>query len=401
MQWVMEDWLSTRVLLQLPVFDALPLRAASQSLRTLSELAAAESLAGLRAQQLPSPDSSVHWLRGLAQAHAPPRLVCVGGYNSNWNRHEPVSQDGDAMGCETSCESTCSFQGNDTVSMQMRSMLPAMLYPRADLAVASGWECSTVYAVGGRAGEERHASVESLDLVRWQLYGEGWQERPAMMQGRSGLVVGLLGSHLVAAGGRGQGGVLRDVEVCDLRVADNFQALPPLQEPREYPCSAIVNSEFWVMAGGETGRSNTVEIFDVGLEMWRPGPELRVKRYGASAVWHDGRIFVVGGSHNFRGKQFTTIEWLDPREGTWTCHDVQAPDGPGYRSSLWGSGVVAHGSALWICGGAFRESEESLSTVYRLDLRTLRVDTLDKALGSLPGCGRLQVARWCGGACIV
>jgi len=225
-----------------------------------------------------------------------------------------------------------------------------------------------------------------------------------MMQGRSGLVVGVLGVHLIAAGGRGPGGVLREAEICDLRDSSaGFQAMPSLQEPREYASSAVVDSEFWVMGGGETGATNSVEIWNAALGLWRTGTDMREKRYGGSAVWHDGRIWVVGGSRHFRGKQLTTLEVLDPREGYWTCHNLSAPEGPGYSSSLWGSGVVAHGSSVWICGGAYRESEESLSTVYRLDLRTLQLETLSQALGDAlaPSEGRLEVARWCGAACIV
>lgn len=98
----------------------------------------------------------------------------------------------------------------------------------------------------------------------------------------------------------------------------------------------------------------------------------REKRYGASAVWLQGRLYVVGGSHHFRTspvfflwlqnesgslkilkcrldeedlgwrylwqalcpgqRNITTLESMDPREGVWECYDLQALEGAGYQS---------------------------------------------------------------------
>eukprot|EP00435_Cladocopium_sp_Y103_P065226 s979_g27.t1 len=70
------------------------------------------------------------------EAHAPPLLVCVGGYNSNWNRHEPVLQEDDAIGCEDTAEVVCSLTGIQGSSGRWRCALPPMTQKRADVAVA-------------------------------------------------------------------------------------------------------------------------------------------------------------------------------------------------------------------------------------------------------------------------
>mmetsp|Transcript_59970 Transcript_59970/g.140086 ORF Transcript_59970/g.140086 Transcript_59970/m.140086 type:complete len:400 (-) Transcript_59970:113-1312(-) len=399
MECGIEEWLLAKVIERLPIFDALPLRAASQGLRGVVESTAVTLLAELT--RPPSPHRQARQLlRGLAQAHAPPRLICIGGYNSNWNRHEPVSQVDDAGGCETSAEVVCSITG-DQVSSQCRRMLPPMLQHRADLAVASaGVSSTTLFALGGRHGEKRHCSVERLDLLAWELRGEGWQPMPPMLAGRSGLAAGYIQGSLIVAGGRCSAGVLREAECCSV-TGESFVALPSMTEAREYAASAVVGSDFWVLGGGETGRSSSVEIWNAEVGCWRTGPEMRERRYGASAVWHGGRLVVVGGSYHFRKRKLTTLECLDPREGVWSCYDLQALDGPGYQSSLWGSGVTASGNSLFIAGGAFRESEESLSGVYSLDLRTFHLRSLSAVLGGPSWAGQLQVPRWCGGACIV
>jgi len=380
-----------KVVERLPVFDALPVRAASQGLRRLAESTCAELLAEL------APEAAWHgtpMLRALAQAHAPPRLVCIGGYNSNWNRHEPVLQQGDAAGCEISAEVVCSLTG-DEQSSRWRCRLPPMLHPRADVAVVSGPTRGTLFALGGRHGEQRHSSVERLDLLAWQGENRGWQMMPSMLESRSGLAASVMGGGLIVAGGRSSTkGVLREVEFW--QPGGEWTLAPSMQQPREYAACVTVDDEFWALGGGETGRSSTVEIWNAESAHWRWGPELREKRYGASAVWHKGRIYLVGGSHHFRKRKLTTLECLDPREGTWESHDLTL-EGPGYQCSLWGSGIAAFENTLFVCGGAFRDLEESLNTVYSIDLRTLQLKQL--SLGG-EAC-QLEVPRWCGGACIV
>jgi len=109
---------------------------------------------------------------------------------------------------------------------------------------------------------------------------------------------------------------------------------------------------------------------------------------------------VAGGSTHFPRKQLTTVEALDPREGgPWKVHHFAARRGPGYRASLWGAAVAAHDNHLFICGGANREADESQDTIFRIDLRNMQLDVPAFEEGGL-SC-RLQVPRWCGGACVL
>mmetsp|Transcript_84663 Transcript_84663/g.218216 ORF Transcript_84663/g.218216 Transcript_84663/m.218216 type:complete len:136 (+) Transcript_84663:830-1237(+) len=131
-----------------------------------------------------------------------------------------------------------------------------------------------------------------------------------------------------------------------------------------------------------------------------------VARFGAGAAWHEGRILVAGGSTHFGRKQLTTLEALDPREGTWRLEKAfRTPAGPGYQTSLWGCSVAVHAHWLYLCGGTFREAEESQDTLFRIDLRTMELDTCNFLAADSPEQGpvklALQVPRWCGGACVI
>jgi len=390
--------------------------------------------------------SPLRWVRAFAQTRAAPRLIAAGGYNSLWNDHEAVLQPEDGDGCERSVESVCSLLGS-TVSRRLRCVFPKMNCQRADMTLVHGEEPYTLYAVGGRHGSRRHASVERFDLLGWLLDEEtssSWRHVPPMQMERSGLVAGVVGGLLIAAGGRTTGGrVLNEVEAyrCDADTGDcswyqfdedqgmgvkpssssssaaaAWMSLEPMREAREYAASAFLNGscpEFWVMGGGDSVQgSKSVEVFDLELSKWRAGPEMSLARYGAGGVEHGGRIYVVGGSSKWGQRHLTTLEALDPRSGSWEVTSFPAPKGPGFWTSLWGCSVAAQGNYLFLCGGTFREAEESLDAVFIVDLRTMELHTAAH-LGMHPGetpsddmpCRggplRMQVPRWCGGACML
>jgi len=255
---------------------------------------------------------------------------------------------------------------------------------------------------------QRHASVEALDIIQWRLSGhtaeQAWEPLTPMSIGRSGLAAGLArGNRLIAAGGRAfHHGVVREAEVLNVDSASDagWVSLQSMHEAREYAASAVVDGdEFWVFGGGGHGGSNTVEVLDLESGCWRQGPAMRMARWGAGAVWHDGRIFVAGGSTHFGRRQLTTLEVLDPREaGEWQLHSFPTPQGPGYSSSLWGASMAARGHNLFLCGGVYREAEESQQSIFRIDLRMLQLEILRNAAGQTV---RLDVPRWCGGACLI
>lgn len=400
--------LRERALGCLSVRDLLAARAVDRSAPELVQRAVQRLVQRCRSRQLPVTahgEPGIRWLLALSEVRAPPRLVVVGGYNSAWNQHEPVLEVGDGGGCEQSGEVVCSLPGGGTSGAWKRS-LPRMVHRRADLALVLGQEPVVLYAVGGRHGPERHASVEALDLLEWRLWDRGWQPLPSMSLGRSGLVAGLADRRLLAVGGRSAGGerVLREAEALDLEGQQGWVAIEPMREPREYAASAMAGGHFWVLGGG-TGsglaRTRTVEVFDAPAGRWLPGPDMIMERFGGGAVFHHGRIYVAGGSTHFPRKQLTTLEALDPREGgPWRLTSFAAPRGLGYCTSMWGCAVAAYDHSLFLCGGVHRESEESLDTIFRIDLRTMQLDMPTYVDGRGGHC-RLSVLRWCGGACVL
>jgi len=394
----------SRALGFLEATSLLAARATCREVRPLAEHCATTCVSDSLDPALPLPAAGIStscWLRALVQLHAPPLLVAVGGYNSEWNGHRAILQAADNGGCENSAEVVCSLQGG-APSERWRCSLPEMLTHRADTSIVRGGERRVLYALGGRCGEVRHSSVEKLDLVRWQLEGVGWCPVTPMLHERSGLVSGVLQNRLIVTGGRSARGVLREAEVLSLDTAlgegaavseAGWEPLRPMSEPREYAAGAALGGEFWVLGGGEFEGGSSVEVFDFGSGSWVAGPRMAARRYGAGAVAHEGRIHVIGGSSHFaQGRVLATLESLDPREGVWQLRPLNAPRRRhGFEASLWGCGVAAFENSLLLCGGTFREAEESQDTVRIVDLRTMEVTTSTA----------MRVPRWCGGACLL
>ena len=124
-----------------------------------------------------------------------------------------------------------------------------------------------------------------------------------------------------------------------------------------------------------------MEVWDAS-NGWRYGPEMREKRYGGERGVAPATDLCGGRESSLQPRGtgsgcmplgLRTAETDDagqcwtPREGVWSIFDFK-PLSHSYSCSLWGASLAASEGSLYICGGVFREIEESLSTVIRLDL---------------------------------
>jgi len=364
-----------------------------------------EARLGLEVRQRCAPCAHRVSLSGL-QRHK--GLVAAGGYNSSFNDHEHVAMADDGPGCERTAELVCGLRG---VMPHTWNQLPDMMSRRADLALVSG-HSSTMFAVGGREGGTAHASVERLNLARWQLFGEGWQPAGQLREPRYGLVAARVGDVMIAAGGAAQGSA---TNACELyRYDRNHSDAPysftpsaaiasasPMHHPRLYGAAATLHDHLYVLGGGDRRTSRTAECLDVGTGEWLELPKMRVRRYGAAAVAHEGRILAFGGE----SASGFLVEAYDPRAGRWQLEQAHvASPGPYF----WGCSAFVHGDLLIVTGGAqpdnaaaalgsnaaARGPDKSKRQIHCVDLRT------NFPLASR-GTVKLQTPRWLGAMCAV
>jgi N-acetylneuraminic acid mutarotase len=85
---------------------------------------------------------------------------------------------------------------------------------------------------------------------------------------------------------------------------------------------------------------NTVDIYDTVSNTWSTGPAMPIATRGASAVYYNNHVYVVGG---YDSGQINTIQILDLSNNTWT--QASLPGGG------WETTAAVVGSQIIIFGG--------------------------------------------------
>lgn len=186
-----------------------------------------------------------------------------------------------------------------------------------------------------------------------------------------------------------------------------WSAHTPMPLSREGACIASVGDRIYVTHGfGNTGDSNTTQIYDIATDTWSVGAPANVPRSEGTAAAHAGKVFCIGG--RTPGSE-TSNEIYDPASNTWTAG---APM-PTPRS---GFSLAAHSGRLFAIGGGTLRSaprsgiETGLNEIYNIasdswsvgaPMPTARMDISSVAHGD-----RIYVVggwslRNCGGTCNV
>lgn len=249
-----------------------------------------------------------------------PLILTCGGYDSSFNDHEWCEMADDGPGCARSSEVVCTLPHAErpwyTPPPAWMRQMPDLAARRADHIVLSD-DPSTVYAIGGREGATALASVEVLNLTRWQLSGEGWQSHRPMSTPRYGHVgCRLAGHHLLVAGGGETAESRRSVERLDLAQpsgAPEWVAMDPMPRERFFACSAVLHDR-WYVLGGDFGAARKVDSYDLERG-WSPHkyPSLGSGRFSAAATTYRGCVICLGGLIHGH-QQLGAAEWWDPRD---------------------------------------------------------------------------------------
>lgn len=228
-------------------------------------------------------------------------------------------------------------------------------------------------------------------------------------------VLGTLGpGHVYVCGGFEGALALSSVERLDPTVGI-WEALPPMQEARQYTCAGVVNGRLYVCGGwGGPQPVRSVERLDPLNGLWETMPPMLVARWGASAGVIGGRLHICGGLDDNR-QPLGSVERFDPvaAEAAMALdplgienNGADSPLGPAWEAIAsmaerrgWPAAGVLGGS-LYVCGGR-DEQREPLSSVERLGPGQITWEPLKPMAGQRAGAaaaaaaGRLYV---CGGA---
>ncbi|CEO94838.1 hypothetical protein PBRA_003651 [Plasmodiophora brassicae] len=136
-------------------------------------------------------------------------------------------------------------------------------------------------------------------------------------------------------------------------------------------------------SGSQFGHTNLNDLYvlDLRLRLWRQmalhGEEI-LPRYGQSMTWHNGRLYIFGGTF---GREFSQDLFIVDT-ATGACRRMEQ-DGSAPTARYKHAAAIYNGSYMLVFGGAERQNYK-LNDVAMLDLRTLKWTKLE-CTGTKPG----------------
>lgn len=238
----------------------------------------------------------------------------------------------------------------------MASMPTARSHP----AVA-GYE-GKIYSFGGGGDAFKSLCISEV----YDPNSNEWFELSSMPTMRSGALAATVGDAIFVMGGGfkktdGRFKFLTAVEIYYPK-EDRWERGPDLLQPHDYPASAVVDGQVYIVGGhhpdATEGGPQTDPAFsfserwDGKSERWEAISPMPTPRFAASAVSIRDQLWVMGGvaatPEGFH--EYDLIECYDPKKGTW------------FRSALalpWpsaGQGTCITGNHLYSFGG-FRKGK--------------------------------------------
>jgi N-acetylneuraminic acid mutarotase len=221
-----------------------------------------------------------------------------------------------------------------------------------------------LYVHGGYTGA-RDLSAATGALLRYDPERNHWRRLPPSPTARAAHALAALGNRLYAAGGAGDGGSLRSLEIYDFK-RRRWTSGPsfPFGPARNHTTGIASGGRFYVIAGRDAENYTAVERYNPRRRAWEDVPDLRTPRGGiASARLRDGRIVVFGGENlTPAGTTIAAVELFNPRTGRWRSL-------PSMRTARHGLGGASLGNRVYAIQGGVEPGFSFSNAIEALDVR--------------------------------
>lgn len=190
----------------------------------------------------------------------------------------------------------------------------------APAAAAAG---DFIYVTGGLAADQAGVTaVERVDVrsghseVFAVLRSARFWHATVLVEGK----LFVLGGTTPGLRPGGSSDLEASLEIVDLATGGVTRG-PDLPQPRRsFGCVAL-GGKIYVIGGqrehrGRVAATNTVVVFDVPTQKWSEGPPMHTPR-DAAAVAVDGGFIIVPGGYDLAKGALNVVEVLDPRENAW------------------------------------------------------------------------------------
>lgn len=195
--------------------------------------------------------------------------------------------------------------------------------------------------------------------------------------GRYGHAVVNNGEHIFVLGGAGKHGLLSNIEIIDPQTK-TIEQVNNIVIPRRYHTAVWDGKNSIYILGGMSQKTKgkkrwlirepRIEVFDIPTRQTKIIGKIPASRRFASAQYHDGKIFFVGGSH--KSSATSTVGIYDIAKGKWKL-TASMPTAKDTKTLL-------HDNYLYAIGGYYGKT--ALNVFERYDIATRKWQTL----GDLP-----------------
>jgi N-acetylneuraminic acid mutarotase len=219
---------------------------------------------------------------------------------------------------------------------------------------------NTLYVLGFYIGSSQ--SNTSGQVYAYDPSTDEWTERTAMPDGTeraSGCVAALDEKIYVFGGARGV--TVSDASVYDT-LADSWQTLPALPEPREHCAAGAIAGVVYIAAGRAgaiTGFGTWTFAFDPATNMYSQKAQIPTLRGGVAGAVLADQLFIFGGEGNSgpgTNGVFGEVEAYDPNSNSWQeLTPLQIPR-HGYGAATLDGRIYLPGGANRQGGGAVADS---------------------------------------------
>ena len=210
-----------------------------------------------------------------------------------------------------------------------------------------------MWVMGGWDGLNRLATVEAYNprtnRWRWCL--------PLKQRGY-GAVAGVVGGHLVVAGGFDRGALTLRLTSVEAFTPTGWISLPPLPHAADRATACELNGQLYVMGGVLCNKLQVLEVSEGAEFSWSVKADLPAARYHGASVVYEGKLWLIGGLLP-DGNATASVIIYDTASDSWargpTLPDAAIAE-PGVRASYLPRlrAMLVNGEIYLICCNRWR-----------------------------------------------
>ena len=268
--------------------------------------------------------------------------------------------------------------------------LPRMIYPRGSFgSVVVGGK---IYVFGGSNGSDYLDTAEVYDPIL-----KKWSPLPRMTFAHSGSSCAAIGDDIYIIGGVGASNRPYDsVEIYNV-VNQKYRRGVPMPFGRERHCSVSIDNKVYVLGGRTAFCSALVTqktfVFDEATQIWSNLALMNTKRSGFSALSHDGKIYAMGGmttgKNSAYSRFFNSMEVYDVKRNEWKPSKEM-------KNRRYGCSSFLVGSQITVLGGC--DEKDFVQAVETFDINKKK---WKQSLLPSPGIERKEFASFIEGSKLI